>query len=112
MFYNLGAIADPADKSCLIWVLPVYLYRNMIRYDPTLVDLTSNFFVLCTNVKVCLYNHSKICLKQPLKNRPNKSLKTNGSLMQVKSIAECSPWSIMQGEHSAILLTCIKQYQS
>ena len=24
----------------------------MIRYDPTLVDLTSNFFVQCTNVKV------------------------------------------------------------
>ena len=30
----------------------------MIRYDPTLVDLTSNFFVLHTNVKVCLYNYS------------------------------------------------------
>ena len=28
----------------------------------------------------------------------------NGSLMKVESIAEC------QGEHSAILLTCIKQY--
>ena len=30
----------------------------MIRYDPTLVDLTHNFFALCTNVKVCLYNYS------------------------------------------------------
>ena len=30
---------------------------NMIRYDPTLVDLTSYFFVLCTNVKVYLYNY-------------------------------------------------------
>ena len=28
----------------------------MTRYDHTLVDLTSNFFVLCTNVKVYLYN--------------------------------------------------------
>ena len=27
----------------------------MIRYDPTLVDLTSNFFFLCINVKVYLY---------------------------------------------------------
>ena len=27
-------------------------YGNMIRYDPILVDLTSNFFVLCTNVNV------------------------------------------------------------
>ena len=31
---------------------------NMIRYDPTLVDLTSNFFVLCTYVKVYLMNYS------------------------------------------------------
>ena len=23
----------------------------MIRYEPTLVDLTSNFFILCTNMK-------------------------------------------------------------
>ena len=34
-----------------------FAYENMIRYDPTIVDLTSNFFVLCTNVKVYLYNH-------------------------------------------------------
>ena len=25
-------------------------------YDPTLVDLTSKFFVLCTNIKVYLHN--------------------------------------------------------
>ena len=29
----------------------------MIRYYPTLVDLNSNSFVLCTNVKVYLYNN-------------------------------------------------------
>ena len=30
-------------------------YGNMIRYDITLVDLTSNFFFLCTDMKVwCL----------------------------------------------------------
>ena len=33
-----------------------------------------------------------------------KFLMTNGSLMKVKSIAECSPL-----EHSAMLLTCIKR---
>ena len=33
-----------------------------------------------------------------------KILKTDYHLMQVKSIAECSPL-----EHSAILLTCIKR---
>ena len=26
--------------------------------DPTLVDLTSNFFVLCTTMKIYLYNYS------------------------------------------------------
>ena len=29
-----------------------------MRYNPTLVDLTSYFFVLCTNMKVYLYNYS------------------------------------------------------
>ena len=27
-------------------------YGNMIRYEPTLVDLIGNAFVICTNVKV------------------------------------------------------------
>ena len=31
----------------------------MIRSDPTLVDLTSKFFVLCTIMKVYFYNYSK-----------------------------------------------------
>ena len=30
----------------------------MIRYDPTLVDLASNFFVLCTHMKVYSYKYS------------------------------------------------------
>ena len=42
--------------------------------------------------------YSKTCVKRPLKNRQNKDLndKINGSLMKVESIAECSPWSILQ----------------
>ena len=47
-------------------------------------------------VKPVFSGHSKI--------DKTKVAKTNGSLMKVKSIAECSPL-----EHSAILLTCIKQ---
>ena len=44
-----------------------------------------------------LYAYSKTCVKRPLKNRQNKDLKlTTGSLMQVKSIAECFPWSTQQ----------------
>ena len=30
----------------------MFAYGNIIRHDPTLVDLTSNIFVLCTKVKV------------------------------------------------------------
>ena len=40
-------------KRCLVEVYSVCL-RNMFRYDPTLADLPSNFFVLCTNLKVYL----------------------------------------------------------
>ena len=40
--------------------------------------------------------YSKTFVKRPLKNRQNKDLNDNGSLMKVKSIAECSPWSILQ----------------
>ena len=37
--------------------------------------------------------YSKTCLKQPLKKRQNKCLKTGGSsLVQVESIAECSTY--------------------
>ena len=34
--------------------------------------------------------YSKTCLKQPLKIDKTKVLKTNGSLMKVESIEECS----------------------
>ena len=42
----------------------------------------------------CQYN--KTCLKQPLKKDKTKILITNGSLLKVERIAECSPWSILQ----------------
>ena len=41
-----------------------------------------------TSVKPVLSGHSKI--------DKIKILITNGSVMKVKSIAECSPWSILQ----------------
>ena len=59
-----NAIANRADpdqaalvKSCLIRVYSVCLWKYEIS-DPTHVDLTSNFFVLCTKVKVYIYNYS------------------------------------------------------
>ena len=36
----------------------LFAYGIMIRYDSTLMDLTSNVFVLCTNVKVFFMNNS------------------------------------------------------
>ena len=40
--------------------------------------------------------NSKTCLKWPLKIDKTKILMTNGSLMMVESIAECSKGSILQ----------------
>ena len=39
--------------------------------------------------------YSKTCGKRPPKNRENKGLKTNGCLMKVETIAECSRWNIL-----------------
>ena len=55
------------------------------------------FFSISFNI------YSKTCLKQPLKIDKTKILITNGSLMKVKKYCR-----MLQGEHSAILLTCIK----
>ena len=52
--------ADP-DQAALIRAAcsgSTLFNGNMIRYDHTLVHMTSNFFVLCTKVKVYLMNYS------------------------------------------------------
>ena len=41
-------------------------------------------------------DYSKTCLKRPLQKKTKMVFKTDNRLMQVKSIAECSPWSILQ----------------
>ena len=43
----------------------------------------------------------QVCTVKPVQNSHSKIAKTNilmtnGSLMEVESIAECSPWSILQ----------------
>ena len=52
--------ADP-DQAVLVRAArsgsTLFAYANMIS-DPTQMDLTNNFFVLCTNMKVYLYNYS------------------------------------------------------
>ena len=40
--------------------------------------------------------YSKPCVKQPLKTDKTKILMINGILMKGGSIAECSPWNILQ----------------
>ena len=59
--------------------------RN-IRERPAAYSKVS--LILYTTVKPVISGHSK--------NRQNKDLNDNGSLMKVESITECSPWSILQ----------------
>ena len=57
----------------------------MIEEPATVMD----FNLICMDtVKPALNGHSKV--------DKAKILMTNGSLMKVESIAECSPWSILQ----------------
>ena len=55
-FNSLVNRADP-DQATLIRVYSVSL-ENMAYSDPTLVDLTSTFFVLCTSMEVYIIIHS------------------------------------------------------
>ena len=54
-----SAMSDLSQKVSIVRAAwsgsALFAYGYRIRYDPTLVDLTSNFFVLFTNVKVYLY---------------------------------------------------------
>ena len=54
-FNTFANRADPVQAALVraAWSgSSLFAYGNMIRYDPTLVDLTSIFFVLCTSMKV------------------------------------------------------------
>ena len=42
-------------------IYPASLWKYDIS-DPTLVDVTNNCFVLCTNMKVYLYNFYSVCV--------------------------------------------------
>ena len=52
------------------------------------VKMPTSVGILTFTVKPVLRGHSKI--------DKTKILMTDGSLMKVESIAECSPWSILQ----------------
>ena len=57
-FNTVAKRADPDQAALVRSGSTLFAYGNMIRYDPTLVDPTMNFIVLCTNVKVYFYNYS------------------------------------------------------
>ena len=50
--------ADPDQATLISSGSILFAYGNMIRFDPTLADLTSNLVVLCTKMKVYLYRYS------------------------------------------------------
>ena len=87
----------PAHRSCC---LPDVVELSCLRSAPEPHDC---WFPPCgpepENIYL-IYNrgytkgfqkYSKTCQKRPLKSRQKKVLMANGSLMKVKSIAECSP---------------------
>ena len=84
---SLSKAVDPVDPSFLV-VKISHFNKKYSSYS----ESTNS-----TKQKVHVGSqYSKTCLKQPLKKDKTKTLITNGSLMKVKSIAECSPWSILQ----------------
>ena len=92
-----------------IWPITFQVSKAVGPVDPSVLDVKISHFNkhTCNHHTASLINstkqevhvvsqYSKTGLKQPLKKDKTKILITNGSLMKVKSIAECSPWSILQ----------------
>ena len=79
---SLSKAVGPVDPSFLA-VKNLTLIKN-IYHTASLQTLQNSF------------QYSKTCLKQPLIKDKTEILIRNGSLMKVKRIAECSPWSILQ----------------
>ena len=67
---------------------PVSLYRHQYFILKNEKEKQHKIKKLEYTVKPVLSDHLKI--------DKTKVLKTNGNLMKVESIAECSPWSILQ----------------
>ena len=74
---------------------------NIDVFDCHQSGVNSLYASLCYDGHFCIQLNKIIwnclCSKgRPLKKNKIKILMPNGSLMKVKSIAECSPWSILQ----------------
>ena len=71
--------------------------KELLHQDVCLSTHNILFFVFGQGHKIfvlIIYVYSKTCVKQQLKNRQNKDL--NDKWLLYESIAECSPWSILQ----------------
>ena len=71
----------------------MYNVSTKLFLTPT---ITHTDCYLSNSMQLNVLNYSRTCVKQPLKIDKAKILMTNGRLMKVESIAECSPWSILQ----------------
>ena len=82
-----GSIASsrPIHVCTLYWNPNFYSVICILHHALVPKDVVVLKTMYC---QFCIY--SKTCLKRSLKNRQTKVLKTNGSLMKVESIAECS----------------------
>ena len=76
---------------CLLYHLPVE-----DTYIDHMTQGGSHDIASGCDITPCITSFTKTCVKRPLKIDKAKILMTNGSLMKVQSIAECSPWSILQ----------------
>ena len=73
-------------RLCCVVTIKIFPYINLFRCYYMYYRQILHFIIL----------YSKTSLKRPLKIAKTKGLMTNGSLMKVESVAECSSWSILQ----------------
>ena len=77
--------------------ISVFLSKMIAKVDKTQSNTQNTFTKTRKNIKPTnnvikqlMYKYSKTCLGRPLKIYKTKVLKTDGSLLQVEIIAECS----------------------
>ena len=95
IYHNHRPTMAPRGRESQIEVAMLKANTNCTGHTQTYPNL---FFI---NTTLCWFiqqlpKYSKTCVKRPLKIDKTNILMTNGSSMKVKSIAECSPWSILQ----------------
>ena len=83
LWEHSGSVGDAID-----WGLKAPWFEAHHLKSHCIVSLSKTLYPLLSTVKPVLSGHSK--------NIQNKEIMTNASIIKVESIAECSPWSILQ----------------